>query len=103
LDRALKIIMRICSAYTQRHRQRRIAAMSGMLPPPAPIVDAGVRREQLRREMKVKVWWLDDWWWASIHYLPVGQSTVSVLFLGHDEPTRGILPRHIKIILLMSI
>jgi hypothetical protein len=107
LDRALKIIMHISSAYTQRHRQRRIAALPGMAPPPPPApappppmpaVDTGVRREHLRRKMRIQVWWLDDWWYASIHNIPVGVNTVNVMFVGQEAPTRGILPKHIKIL-----
>jgi hypothetical protein len=99
--------MHISSAYTQRRRQRRIAAIPGMLPPPppapappppAPDVDTGVTRADLRRKQKVQVWWLDDWWWASVHNIPAHQNTVSVVFLGHDAATTGILPRHIKIV-----
>jgi hypothetical protein len=107
LERALKIIMHISSAYTQHNRQRRIRAIAGMPAPPAaqpdllpppPDVDTGVRREQLRRGMQVQVWCLDDWWWGRVHGFPGGRTTVNVKFLGQDYATTGILPRHIKIV-----
>jgi hypothetical protein len=48
--------------------------------------------------MKVKVWWLDDWWYAQIVYKSARNGTVTVRFKRDDIATSGILPRMVKII-----
>ena len=65
--------------------------------PPPPDVNTGLCLADLRRNMKVLVWWLDDWWAAKITHLNVIAKRVSVRFLGDDYSTPGIYPHHIKI------
>lgn len=105
--------MHLCCAYTRNHPQRthRLlvplppvvapalapAAAVPPPPPPPPAVDTGVTLPDLRRNMKVQVWWLGDWWAARIAHLSVPTSTVTVRFLGDRFGTPGIQPRHIKI------
>lgn len=103
LDRALKIIIHISTAYSLRHRRRFHRPFEGVPPAPVPVlepppVDTGIRREHLRRHMAVEVWWAGDWWSATVTLIPVGVDTINVRFVGHDHTTTGILPKHIRIV-----
>jgi hypothetical protein len=100
---ALKIIMHTNYMYTKDHPQRTHRPFILPVPvaapaPVAPPLDTGVRYSDLHVRMKVKVWWLDDWWYAQIVYKSARNGTVTVRFKGDDIATSGILPRMVKII-----
>lgn len=106
LDRALKIIIHLSAVYTSRHQQRVHRPILGLEPapiavpvaPPAPVIDTGVRLRDLRRGMTVDVYWLALWVRGTITYINGITGKVNVRFLGHEDSTMGLLPRHIKII-----
>jgi hypothetical protein len=105
LHDAVKIIIHLSCAYTKHHRQRTLRALllPGLAAVPdvdvvhEAVVDSGVRFDQLRDGMRISVWWLDDWWPASIKYLSVKHQTATILFLGDNVCTSGIRAQHIRI------
>jgi hypothetical protein len=69
LTAAVKIIMHSNYIYTKDNPQRiHLPLLAPRLdaPPVAPDVDTGVGYDDLRVGMKVKVWWLDEWWHAKV-------------------------------------
>ena len=68
------------------------AEEKAIVPPPP-----GVRLHDLRRNMKIRVWWWDDWWAAKITHINLTSQRVSVRFIGDEFSTPGICPHHIKI------
>lgn len=98
--------MHLSCYYTRHHQQRIHRPVFGIVPapdaapivPPRPDVDTGVTIGDLRRHMHVKVWWLDDWWFARITHIAVGRGTVNVRMVGDENIIGGILPRHVAIV-----
>ena len=97
---AVKIIMHTNYMYTKDHTQRvhRPLLPAAPVAPVVPAIDTGVVLADLRVGMRVKVWWLDDWWFAKVYYISPRAGTVSVRFVGDRASTTRLLPRLMQII-----
>jgi hypothetical protein len=98
LANALKIIVHISCAYTKHHRQR-IHRSFAIQPYVAPRreVNTGVKWTDLHAGMRVKCWWLDDWWAAKIMFISARTKTATVRFVGDTACTPRMKPHLIKI------
>lgn len=122
LDRALKVIIHVSAIRAKERPPRLLVTIDGapgpapspaalaagvpaipaapvvVAPPPIPDVDTGVIFTDLQRGMRVKVWWIDDWWHGKIKHCSIIHQTVSVVFTGNTNCISGIKPQHVLII-----
>ena len=104
LDNALKIIIHISSAYTQRNPQRTYRPIEGVPPAPEPpgdddiVVNTGVRLAHLAIGQVVSVWWavMNCWWPAKVHKRVLRENRVTLLLEGIGY-VRRIMPQHIRL------
>lgn len=95
---AIKIIIHTNYMYTRNHQQRIHEPF--VLPLPSRniclndiIINTGVTYNDIKLGMKVKVWWLDEWWSGQVTYKSDYKNCISVRFIGDRNITSGILPR----------
>ena len=103
LHHALKIIMHLSVMHTKRRPLRTHqplvlmpAPVAGAIAPPPPDVDTGVRYYDLRVGQRVELWWLGDWWAATVKYLRAGDNTATIRFVGAQGTMSGIKPHHLR-------
>ena len=103
MQNALKIIMHLSVMHTKRSPLRTHqplvvlpAPVVAAIPSPPPDVDTGMRYQDLSLNQRVEVWWLGDWWAATVKYLRAGDQSATIRFMGAQGTMSGVMPHHLR-------